>query len=219
MITLSDIRKSYPVRGGSVEVLKGINLNVQRGERLGIIGGNGAGKSTLIRIISGIEQPTSGTIDRQMQISWPLAFTGAFQGTLTGIDNIRFICRIYGINYRDVIDFVDDFARLGRFLREPVKVYSSGMRARLAFAVSMMIDFDCYLIDEVVAVGDARFQERCRQELFEKRGDRAIIIVSHETHHLREYCQRGCVLEKGLLHHFSDLEDALEHHHRAMMLA
>lgn len=217
MITLTDVRKSYPVRGGAVEVLKGIILNVQRGERLGIIGGNGAGKSTLIRIISGIEHPTSGTIDRQMQISWPLAFTGAFQGTLTGVDNIRFICRIYGINYRDVIDFVDDFARLGRFLREPVKVYSSGMRARLAFAVSMMIDFDCYLIDEVVAVGDARFQERCRQELFEKRGDRAIIIVSHETHYLREYCQRGCVLDKGVLHHFSDLEDALGYHHQAMM--
>jgi capsular polysaccharide transport system ATP-binding protein len=217
MITLTDIRKSYPVRRGSVEVLKGINLSVQRGERLGIIGGNGAGKSTLIRIISGIEQPTSGTIDRQMQISWPLAFTGAFQGTLTGVDNIRFICRIYGISYADVIDFVDDFARLGRFLREPVKVYSSGMRARLAFAVSMMIDFDCYLIDEVVAVGDARFQERCRQELFEKRGDRAIIIVSHEMHYLREYCQRGCVLEQGVLHHFSDLEGALGYHHQAMM--
>lgn len=218
MISLRGVRKSYPVRGGQVEVLKGINLDVRRGERLGIVGGNGAGKSTLIRLISGIERQTSGVIERQMQISWPLAFTGAFQGALTGLDNVRFICRVYGIDYREVVDFVEDFAQLGRFLREPIKVYSSGMRARLAFAVSMMIDFDCYLIDEVVSVGDARFQARCQEELFEKRADRAIIIVSHESHYLREHCERGCVLEKGVLHHFEDLEDALEHHHQTMMV-
>lgn len=217
MISLRDVRKSYPVRGGQVEVLRGINLDVRRGERLGIIGGNGAGKSTLIRLISGIERPSSGAIDRQMQISWPLAFTGAFQGSLTGIDNVRFISRVYGIDYRNVIDFVEDFSQLGRFLREPIKVYSSGMRARLAFAVSMMIDFDCYLIDEVVAVGDARFQARCQEELFEKRADRAIIIVSHEPHYLREHCERACVLEKGVLHHFEDLEVALDHHQQTMM--
>lgn len=217
MISLRNVRKSYPVRGGQVEVLKGINLDVRRGERLGIVGGNGAGKSTLIRLISGIERQTSGVIERQMQISWPLAFTGAFQGALTGLDNVRFICRVYGIDYREVIDFVEDFAQLGRFLREPIKVYSSGMRARLAFAVSMMIDFDCYLIDEVVSVGDARFQARCQEELFEKRADRAIIIVSHEPYYLRDHCERGCVLEKGMLHHFEDLEDALEHHHQTMM--
>lgn len=217
MIRLTDVRKSYPVHGGEVEVLKGINLQVRRGERLGIIGGNGAGKSTLIRLISGIEKQTSGTIERNMQVSWPLAFTGAFQQSLTGMDNIKFISRINGMDYRDVIDFIEDFAQLGRFLREPVKVYSSGMRARLAFAVSMMVDFDCYLIDEVVVVGDARFQARCQEELFEKRADRAVIIVSHETHYLRSHCDRACVLEKGVLHHFADVEDALEHHHQFMM--
>lgn len=217
MIRLSNVRKSYPVRGGQVEVLKGIDLEVRRGERLGIVGGNGAGKSTLIRLISGIERQSSGTIERDMQISWPLAFTGAFQQALTGVDNIKFICRVYGMNYLDVIDFVEDFAQLGRFLREPVKVYSSGMRARLAFAVSMMVDFDCYLIDEVVAVGDARFQARCQEELFEKRADRAIIIVSHEAHYLRTHCDRACVLEKGVLHHFPDIEDALVHHQHTMM--
>lgn len=217
MIRLTDVRKSYPVRGGTVEVLQGINLEVRRGERIGILGGNGAGKSTLIRLISGIEQKSSGVIEREMQVSWPLAFTGAFQNALTGLDNVRFICRVYGIDYREVIEFVEDFSQLGRFLREPIKVYSSGMRARLAFAVSMMIDFDCYLIDEVVAVGDARFQARCREELFEKRSDRAIIIVSHETHFLREYCDRACVLERGVLHHFNDLEDAIEHHKNTML--
>lgn len=216
MIRLSDVHKFYPVRGGQVEVLKGIDLTVQRGERVGILGGNGAGKSTLIRLISGIEQPSSGLVEQTMRISWPLAFTGAFQGALTGLDNVRFICRVYGVDYRDVIDFVEDFSQLGRYLREPVKVYSSGMRARLAFAVSMMIDFDCYLIDEVVAVGDSRFQARCQQELFEKRADRALIIVSHDAHYLRMHCQRACVLEKGVLHHFPDIESALVHHSQVM---
>jgi capsular polysaccharide transport system ATP-binding protein len=216
MIRLSNIRKCYPVRGGEVEVLKGINLEVRRGERIGIVGGNGAGKSTLIRLISGIERQTSGTIERDMQISWPLAFTGAFQQALTGVDNVKFICRVYGMDYRDVIDYVEDFAQLGRFLHEPVRVYSSGMRARLAFAVSMIVDFDCYLIDEVVAVGDARFQARCQTELFEKRADRAVIIVSHESHYLRSHCDRACVLEKGVLHHFYDIDSALEHHQTMM---
>jgi capsular polysaccharide transport system ATP-binding protein len=216
MIRLSDVHKFYPVRGGQVEVLKGIDLTVERSERVGILGGNGAGKSTLIRLISGIEQPSTGSIEQTMRISWPLAFTGAFQGALTGLDNVRFICRVYGVDYRDVIDFVEDFSQLGRYLREPVKVYSSGMRARLAFAVSMMIDFDCYLIDEVVAVGDSRFQARCQLELFEKRADRALIIVSHDIHYLRQHCQRACVLEKGVLHHFPDIEGALEYHQQIM---
>lgn len=216
MIRLADVHKFYPVRGGQVEVLKGIDLTVQRGERVGILGGNGAGKSTLIRLIGGIERPSSGIVEQTMRISWPLAFTGAFQGALTGMDNVRFICRVYGVEYADVIDFVEDFSQLGRYLREPVKVYSSGMRARLAFAVSMMIDFDCYLIDEVVAVGDSRFQARCQQELFEKRADRALIIVSHDAHYLRQHCQRACVLEKGMLHHFPDIESALDHHSAVM---
>lgn len=217
MIHLVDIGKNYRIRGGEVQVLKNVNLEVRRGERLGIIGGNGAGKSTLIRLISGIERPTTGHIKRGMQVSWPLAFTGAFQQALTGVDNLRFICRVYGVDYRDVLDFVEDFSQLGRFLREPVKVYSSGMRARLAFAISMIIEFDCYLIDEVIAVGDARFQKRCQEELFVKRGDRAIIIVSHESNYLREHCERACVLEQGVLHHFGDIESALTHHQHTMM--
>ena len=216
MIRLIDVHKYYPVRGGRVHVLKGINLEVARGDRIGIVGGNGAGKSTLIRLVSGIEQPSAGRVEQTMRISWPLAFTGAFQSGLTGLDNVRFICRIYGVDYRDVIDFVEDFSQLGRFMREPVRIYSSGMRARLAFAVSMMIDFDCYLIDEVVAVGDSRFQARCQEELFVKRADRALIIVSHDVHYLRDHCQRACVLEKGVLHHFFDIESALEHHNQVM---
>lgn len=216
MIRFTDVHKSYPVRNGQVEILKGVNLEVHKGDKLGILGGNGAGKSTLIRLVSGIERPSSGQIERTMQISWPLAFTGAFQGALTGYDNVRFICRVYGVNHHDVIGFVEDFSQLGRYLREPVKIYSSGMRARLAFAVSMMIDFDCYLIDEVVAVGDSRFQARCQEELFVKRADRALIIVSHDEYYLREHCERVCVLDRGQLLAFDDVESAFSYHHEVM---
>ncbi len=216
MIDLQDIRKSYHARSGPVEVLKGVDLCVKKGDKIGILGGNGAGKSTLIRLIGGIERPSSGEITRDMRISWPLAFTGAFQGALTGIDNIRFICRVYGKPIEDVLDYVEDFSQLGRFLNEPVKIYSSGMRARLAFALSLMIDFDCYLIDEVVAVGDSRFQARCHEELFVRRADRALIIVSHDPQYLKVHCERACVLHQGHLQHFTHIDQALEVHEAHM---
>ena len=216
MIRLDDVRKTYHARSGPVEVLKGVDLSVVKGDKMGILGRNGAGKSTMIRLIGGIERQTSGTITRTMRISWPLAFTGAFQGMLTGIDNIRFICRIYDKPYEEVIDFVEDFSQLGRFLREPVKIYSSGMRARLAFALSLMIDFDCYLIDEVVAVGDSRFQDRCQEDLFVRRKDRAMILVSHDPHYMRDHCERACVLADGKLHHFDAIENALQYHQQLM---
>jgi len=217
MIELREVCKTYHARSGPVNVLTGINLRVERGDKIGIVGRNGSGKSTLIRLIGGVEQPTSGMITQTMRISWPLAFTGAFQGGLTGIDNIRFICRVYGKAYEDVIDFVEDFSQLGRFLKEPVKIYSSGMRARLAFAVSLMIDFDCYLIDEVVAVGDARFQQRSHEELFEVRKDRAIIIVSHDPNYMRLHCDNAAVLENGRLRFFDEVEQAFEYHSVQML--
>ena len=208
MITLTDIRKSYPVRGGRHTVLDGINLTIRPGEKIGILGRNGAGKSTLIRILSGAERPDSGTIQRGMSISWPLAFGGAFQGSLTGLDNLKFICRVYGVDYRDKIDYVQDFAELGKYFREPVKSYSSGMRSRLAFAISMAVEFDCFLIDEVIAVGDARFHAKCQTELFEKRKDRAMVLVSHEVHNISEHCNSALVLHSGTLHRFSDINSA-----------
>jgi capsular polysaccharide transport system ATP-binding protein len=218
MIELRDVNKIYRTGHGPAHVLTDVNLRVMHGERLAIIGGNGAGKSTLIRIISGIEQPTTGEVDTRMRISWPLAFSGAFQGSLTGIDNVRFICRIYGQDWREALDFVQDFSQLGAYLGEPIKTYSSGMRARLAFAISMMIEFDCYLLDEVFAVGDARFQARCQEELFGKRGDRAFIIVSHDARFLFEHCNRGSILRKGVLTHFESLPEAQQVHDEYMQL-
>lgn len=202
--------KSYPLGNTRRNVLNGIDLKLEMGEKIGILGRNGAGKSTLIKILGGVEKPTSGTVTREMSISWPLAFSGAFQGTLTGADNVRFVCRVYNADYDRAMDLVDSFAELGKYLYEPVKVYSSGMRARLAFAISLAVDFDCYLIDEVISVGDAKFHQKCQIELFEKRADKAMIIVSHELHNIREYCNRAAILNNGQLVFYDDIEQALD---------
>lgn len=208
MIELDQVVKRYRTRSGPHTVLDGVSLSVRKGDKVGILGRNGAGKSTLIRLISGAERPTSGTIVRRMSVSWPLAFGGAFQGSLTGLDNVRFICRVYEASFTAVLPFVEDFSELGHYLREPVKTFSSGMRARLAFAISMAIEFDCFLIDEVIAVGDTRFHEKCRRELFEKRKDRAMIIVSHVAQEIQEHCERAGVLSEGSLKEFPDVGSA-----------
>lgn len=210
MIWLENVSKSYPAQGGMVKVLQDINLSVAKGQRLGILGRNGAGKSTLIRMISGAERPTSGTIHRQMSVSWPLAFGGAFLGRLTGYDNFKFVCRLYDVDPDSKIDFVEEFSELGRYLREPLRTYSAGMRARLAFAVSMAVEFDCFLIDEIIAVGDSRFQTKCFDELFIKRADRALLIVSHHADFVREVCSSAAVLESGVLRACPSVDAAYE---------
>lgn len=197
MITCQNLRKSYPSGHGRREILKGISFSIAKGERLAVLGRNGAGKTTLIKQIGGVELPDSGRIIRGMSNSWPIGFNGGFQGSLTGYDNARFIARIYGKSYAEMREFVEDFTELGDALRQPVKTYSSGMRARLAFALSLAIEFDCYLIDEVILVGDQNFQRKCHAELFEKRADRAMIIVSHDMGTIRETCNRGMVIHEG----------------------
>ena len=210
MILLQDVCKTYPTRFGRRRVLDRIDLTLERGCNIGIIGRNGAGKSTLIRLISGAEQPTSGRIWRGMKVSWPLAFGGAFQPNLTGLDNLKFICRVYGVDYRPLLPFVEDFTELGIYLREPVSHYSAGMMTRLAFALSMAIEFDCFLIDEVLVVGDARFHDRCHIELFHKRKDRAFILVTHNADSIKMYCERACVLHQGRLVPFETVDEAYE---------
>jgi ABC-2 type transport system ATP-binding protein/capsular polysaccharide transport system ATP-binding protein len=212
MISVENVNKVYPTRAGDRLVLDDISFALERGQKLGILGRNGAGKSTLIRLVSGAENPTSGKISRTMSVSWPLAFGGAFQNALTGLDNVRFISRIYKQDYRENIDFVSDFTELGLYLREPLRSYSQGMRARLAFAISMIIEFDCYLIDEISAVGDAKFHEKCETELFHKRGDRAMLIISHDTEYVRRHCDRFAVLNEGKLLFYPDFALAHEAH-------
>lgn len=208
MIRLENISKSYETTRGHKTVLHDVNLQVDAGEKVGILGINGAGKSTLIRIIGGISLPDSGSITQEMSLSWPVGFDTGVQGSMTGMDNVKFICRIYGVDSEDIMVFVENFAELGRYIREPVRSYSSGMKARLSFAISMAIDFDCMLIDEVLAVGDQRFKERCREELLVKRKERAVVLVSHEPGMIREICDSAYVLVEGHLHHFNEVEEA-----------
>ncbi len=212
MISVEHVSKRYPTRSGWRDVLKDVSFTLNKGEKVGILGRNGAGKSTLIRLVSGVEPPTTGEIKRTMSISWPLAFSGAFQGSLTGMDNLRFICRIYDVDMDYVRDFTEEFSELGQYLYEPVKRYSSGMKARLAFALSLAVEFDCYLIDEVIAVGDSRFADKCKYELFERRKDRSIILVSHSYSAMKQYCDNAMVLDAGRMYHFDNMDAAYQHY-------
>lgn len=210
MITCENVTKSYRIGNGRKQVLKGLDLQIRPGEHVGFLGRNGSGKTTLIKLMGGVEMPTSGKIKRDFSVSWPLGFGGGFQGSLTGYDNARFIARIYGHHYREIRDFVEDFTELGVQLKMPVRTYSSGMKARLAFALSIAIEFDCYLIDEVIMVGDHNFHQKCHYELFEKRADRALVLASHSAQMIKEFCNRAMVLENGRGTMFSDIDQALE---------
>ncbi|TDK36605.1 ABC transporter ATP-binding protein [Rhizobium deserti] len=210
MLAAIDLKKVYHSRQGPHPVLKGVNFSIGTGERMAVLGRNGAGKSTLMRILAGVERPTSGRVERKMSLSWPIGLAGGFQGSLTGYDNIRFISRVYNKDIEEVNDFVTSFSELGKFLREPVKTYSSGMRARLAFGLSLAIEFDCYLVDEVIFVGDQRFHRKCQEELFERDKNRSLILISHDGHILRQYCSSALVLHSGMAKVFYDLDVALD---------
>jgi capsular polysaccharide transport system ATP-binding protein len=208
MIELSEVTKMYPTTTGSNLVLDRVSFSFPPRTNFGILGKNGSGKSTLLRIIAGIEQPDSGTIRRSGVVSWPIGFGGGFNGSLSGEENCRFVARIYGADIDDVVGFTMDFAELREYFFMPVKTYSSGMRSRLAFGLSMAIEFDVYLVDEITAVGDARFQKKCRRA-FQERNDRSsVIIVSHHLSTVRDYCERCAVLRDGKLLCFDSVDEA-----------
>ncbi len=215
MIELRNVTKSYPTPLGEHVVLDSITVSLEGRENLGILGRNGAGKSTLLRIIGGAELPTYGTVTRSGRVSWPLGFSGGLNGSLSGEENCRFVARIYGAEIDEIIEKTEVFAEVGRHFRLPVRTYSSGMKARLAFGLSMAIDFDIYLVDEVTAVGDKRFQEKCR-EAFRAREERSsVIIVSHQMSTIRQYCARCAVLESGRLRIFDSLDEAVRVYEKA----
>ncbi len=208
-IRLDQIVKEYHTPIGVRRVLDGIGFEIAKGEKIAVLGRNGAGKSTLVKIIGGVEAPTSGSITRDLSMSWPIAFSGGFDVNMSGLDNIRFIARLYGVDGAEAVARVDDFAELGRLLSLPVKTYSSGMRSRLMFGLTLAVDFDCFLIDEVISVGDQRFQRKCHDELFVKRAGCAMILVSHDMHMIRNYCNKALVLKNGRGRVLEDLELAL----------
>ncbi len=213
MLRLVDVSKTYPARGGAHHVLRDLNMTVEIGQSLGIMGRNGAGKTTLTRIITGVEAPSKGRVETTMSVSWPLGFFGAVQASLTGADNTRFIARVYNRSTDDMLCKVEEFADLGKYFRMPVKTYSSGMFARLCFGLSLAVNFDCYVVDEVTGVGDHRFAERCHAALMERRSRGALIMISHDIHTLKAYCDRGAVLHEGQLQFFDSLDETFEAYH------
>lgn len=208
-IALRNICKDYHTPSGHKRVLSDVSFDVKPGEKIAVLGRNGAGKSTLVKLIGGVEKPTSGSIHRGMTMSWPVAFGGGFEATMTGLDNIRFIARIYNCPIDETVEKVDDFAELGSSLLMPVKAYSSGMRARLAFALTLAIDFECFLIDEVISVGDQRFQRKSHDALFVKRQNCAMILVSHDINMVKTYCNKALLLKGGRGLVFEDLDYAI----------
>jgi len=214
MITLEGVSKVYRTRSGRRTVLDNVSATFEPGYNFGVLGVNGAGKSTLIRLIGGSEIPDCGIVRRYARVSFPLGFGGTFHGALSGRENVAFIARIYGAGTRGVLEYVADFSELGEYFHMPVNTYSAGMRARLAFAACLALDFDLYLIDEVTEVGDQRFRQKCAEAFRERMQRSDIILVTHNVHTLRQYCDRGVVLDNGELTLFDDIGTALSRYHR-----
>lgn len=212
MIFFRNVSKRYATSAGNHKViLENLSLDIPR-INIGILGHNGAGKSTFLRMLSGTIMPDSGDIIRRATVSWPLGFAGSFHRALTGLENVRFVARIYGQDTEAVIDYVQDFAELGDFLDMPVRTYSSGMVARLAFGLSMSMNFDYYLVDEIMAVGDERFKRKSREAFDTKLARSNLIMVSHSNNLLEQYCHVGAVLHSGRMTVCNDLKDAIALH-------
>ncbi|WP_173931553.1 ABC transporter ATP-binding protein [Chelativorans sp. Marseille-P2723] len=209
MIELKAVSKTYRLKGMKKRIFNRLTFTFPHDRNVAIVGPNGAGKSTLMRLISGAEQPDEGRIIRHGKISWPLAFSGGFNGSMTGLENIRFVARIYGADTDAVIEYVKEFSELGASLATPIKTYSSGMKARLAFGMSMAIDFDCYLIDEITAVGDGVFKRKSKAVFREKLPRARIIMVSHAMAQIREYCDCGLLVSRQGIWYFDNIEDLI----------
>jgi capsular polysaccharide transport system ATP-binding protein len=214
MIEFRNVLKYYKADGRKKVVLDHVSFVFERGYSYGLLGVNGAGKSTTMRLLSGVEMPNAGAIKRSVRVSWPLGFASAFNALMTGRNNVTFAARAYGQNVRRVLEFVEDFTELGDYLDAPIKTYSSGMAARLAFALSMAIDFECYLIDELTAVGDARFSARCEEAFAERRKRSDVIMVSHSVGTIKTFCSRGGVLIDGKMMMFPDIDQAIDVYNR-----
>jgi capsular polysaccharide transport system ATP-binding protein len=214
MIQLERVFKYYRTEGHTKIVLDHVSTTFEAGRSYGLLGVNGAGKSTTLRMISGVELPNSGRIRRSVRVSWPLGFAGGLHYQMTGRENVKFVARAYGEDPRKVLGFVEDFSELGDYIDAPVRTYSSGMMARLAFGLSIAIEFDCYLVDEITAVGDVRFQARCRAAFEHRRATADLIVVSHDMATIKNYCDVGAVLVDGQIMMFSSVDQAIETYNR-----
>lgn len=216
MIEFRNVSKSYRTNARRKVVLDRLTLTLPRGHKVGVLGRNGAGKSTLLGMVAGIARPDKGRILRHASVSWPLGFRGSFHNDLTGAQNVRFTARAYGVDTDALVAYVQDFAELGDFMDMPLRSYSSGMKARIAFGMSMGIAFDWYLVDEITAVGDSAFKKKSLAVFRNRLSDAGMLMVSHSTNTIRSYCDAGLVLENGQAHYFDNVEDAIALHEANM---
>lgn len=210
MIYMLDVEKSYPAVNGPRVVLHPTTLAIPTNRAVALLGQNGAGKSTLLRMLAGVELPDRGDIIRDARISWPIGFSGAVHGTMTGRQNAAFLANLYGLDTTETIEFVYEFSELGEYYDMPVRTYSSGMRARLNFGLSFAVDFDCYLVDEALATGDKRFRQKSLEAFRARQSRSGLLFISHNPKTVREFCEMGIVLHRGNLVPFENLNDAIQ---------
>ncbi len=215
MIAFEGVSKCYRAGAGRKVLLADMTMTLPAGARVALLGRNGVGKSTLLGLIAGTVAPDAGRIRRQGSVSWPLGFAGSFAADLTGAQNVRFAARIYGADTDALVEHVRGFSELGSFMAMPVRTYSAGMRARLAFGLSMGLGFDWYLVDEITAVGDAGFRQKSLAVFRERTAQAGLLMVSHAPSVLRDFCTCGIVLEDGRAQFFTDLEEAITAHEAA----
>lgn len=221
MIKVNNLTKSFYYQGKKSTIFKDLNFSINTGESIAILGANGAGKSTLLRILGGIDLPDSGTIETDSTISWPVGLVGGFQGSLTGRENVTFVSRIYSEKKKvpEKVRYVEEFAELGVYFDRPFKTYSSGMRSRVTFGLSMAFDFDVYLIDEVTAAGDQRFREKSKRVLMDRKKNADFLMVDHNLWGLKLHCDRAFILDGGKIEEFSDLDEAVALHTERLLSA
>jgi len=216
MIELRNLNKVFRQNGVTKVVARNINFTFPTGETVALLGGNGAGKSTMLKMIAGTMTPDSGEIVSTGTISWPVGFSGSFHNDLTGAQNVRFVARVYGVDTDEAVEFAKEFSQLGAHMHVPVKTYSSGMRSRLAFALSMAVPFDTYLIDEITAVGDGSFRAKSEAMLLSRLEKSGAIFVSHSLGQMERLCTSGVVLHNGRLFYYAKVRKAMEHYNHIM---
>jgi len=212
MIELKNVTKFFRTNSEKKYILKDVTITIPDGN-VGILGRNGAGKSTIMRMLGHIEFPNKGSIRSPNSFSWPLGLSGGFVGNMTGRANVKFVCNLYGRSKKqtlDIIEYVKDFSELGNYFDMPIKTYSSGMKGRLNFGLSLSFDFDYMLIDETLSVGDARFRVKAQAALKKKIESCHVLLVSHDMKTLRDLCTTGLLVHEGQLHHYEDINDAIE---------
>jgi len=213
LIRLDNVTKFFKTKKGKKYILKNVSMTIPEGVNVGILGINGAGKSTFLRILGGIDFPNSGKVISNKTFSWPMGLAGGFQGSMTGRQNVKFVARIFGRDnkeIKEIIEFVKDFSELGDYFDMPIKTYSSGMKSRLNFGLSLAFDFDYILIDETLSVGDSRFKKKSKEALMKKIEKSNVLMVSHSMNDLKNICDVGIVLDNGNIKYFDDINDAIK---------